>query len=120
MNGTYLIPANTSRGRLIFGLFKPIDLAIFLTGLGVTFLLLMILNLEDITLALIAIAPALVCSLLVAPIPHYHNVLTLIIEIYDFLTSQQRYVWKGWCITYEPKNAQQNIGGLDQRPPRNQ
>ncbi len=120
MNGTYLIPANTSRGRLIFGLFRPVDLTIFLSGLGVTFLLLMILDLSDVTLALIGVTPALVCSLLVAPIPHYHNVLTLIMDIYDFLTSQQRYVWKGWCFTYEPKNAEQVSGGMDQRPPRNQ
>lgn len=100
MDGTYLIPANTSRGKFIFGLFRPIDLIIFLTGLGVTFLLLILISLDSTIMALIAVAPALVCSFLVAPIPHYHNVLTLIIEIYDYITSQQKYVWKGWCFTY--------------------
>jgi len=120
VNGGYLIPANTSRGRLIFGLFRPVDLTIFLTGVGVTFILLMILPLDETSAALIAITPALVCSFLVAPIPHYHNVLTLIIEMYNFFTNQQKYVWKGWCFTYESKDEKQSSGGLDQGPTRNQ
>ena len=120
MNGNYLIPANTSRGKLIFGLFREIDLIIFLSGVGVTFLLLMILPLEDTTMAIIAVAPALMCSLLVAPIPNYHNVMTVIIECYQFFTSQQKYVWKGWCFMYESKDDRQDNSRLDQGPTRNQ
>ena len=119
MNGNYLIPANTSRGKLIFGLFREVDLIIFLSGVGVTFLLLMILPLEDTTMAIIAVTPALVCSLLVAPIPNYHNVMTVIIECYQFFTSQQKYVWKGWCFMYESKDDKQNNSRLDQRPTGN-
>lgn len=114
MNGNYLIPANTSRGKLIFGLFRPIDLIIFLSGSGVTFLLLMILPIESTLMAVIALAPALVCSLLVAPLPHYHNVMTFIADMYDYFTSQQRYKWKGWCFTYGTEDDRKNDRGLDQ------
>lgn len=114
MDGTYLIPANTSRGKLIFGLFRPIDLTIFLTGLTITFILLMILPLDRIAVAIIAILPALVCALLVAPIPHYHNVLTLLVEIYDYFSGQQKYIWKGWCFMYESKDEKQDSRGMDQ------
>ena len=39
MNNKYLIPANTKRSMLIFGLFKPIDLIIFLVGVVATIFL---------------------------------------------------------------------------------
>lgn len=113
MRNSYLIPANTSRGKLIFGLFRMLDLIIFLSGVGITFILLMILPLDDTISALLSITPALFCSLLVAPVPHYHNVLTLIIEIYDYFTSQQKYIWKGWCFMYE-ETKEQSSRGLDQ------
>lgn len=95
----YLIPANTKRGKLIFGLFREIDLIIFVTGVVITFILMLSLPMENTTLALIAIAPALVCSTLVAPVPYYHNVMTVIIETYQFLTDRQKFIWRGWCFT---------------------
>lgn len=95
----YLIPANTKRGKLIFGLFREIDLIIFVTGVVITFILMLSLPMENTTLALVAIAPALICSLLVAPVPYYHNVMTVIIETYQFLTDRQKFIWRGWCFT---------------------
>ena len=95
----YLIPANTKRGKLIFGLFREIDLIIFVTGVVITFILMLSLPMENTTLAIIAIAPALICSLLVAPVPYYHNVMTVIIETYQFLTDRQKFIWRGWCFT---------------------
>ena len=41
MNG-YLIPANSNRGKLIFGFFRPVDLIVFGTGIFATFILLLI------------------------------------------------------------------------------
>lgn len=96
--GNYLIPANTKRGQLIFGLFREIDLIIFITGVSITFILMLILPLENTVLAIIALAPVLTCSLLVAPIPYYHNVMTLIVEIFNFFTDRQKFIWKGWCF----------------------
>lgn len=95
----YLIPANAKRGRLIFGLFREIDLAIFLTGAITTFVLLLALPVDgNMTIAIIAIAPVLICSFLVAPVPNYHNVLTFLVEMYNFFTTRQKFIWKGWCF----------------------
>ena len=97
MNG-YLIPANSKKGTLIFNIFRPFDLGLFIVGVLVTLLALAIVpstNLIAVTLALI---PGLTCGLLVLPMPNYHNVLCALISIYRFYTERRRYVWKGWCF----------------------
>lgn len=104
MNQNYLIPANTKRGQLIFGLFTPIDLTIFLSGLIVTFLLVMFLPMEILWVAILAITPGIICALLCAPIAHYHNVRQLLIELYQYFTKRNRFVWKGWCYLDESKD----------------
>lgn len=98
---SYLIPANAKRGKLIFGLFREIDLIIFGVGLVITFILLAVLPLEEMTMAVLALVPGLFCTLLVAPVPYYHNILCLIVEAYEFFTERQRFVWKGWCFVYD-------------------
>mgnify|MGYP003303584095 CR=1 FL=1 len=100
MNGNYLIPANTKRGQLIFGLFREVDLIIFGVGVVLSFILMMILPLENTVMAVLAVAPGLTCAFLVAPVPYYHNVMTLLIELYHFFTDRQRFIWKGWCFTH--------------------
>lgn len=96
---SYLIPANTKRGNLIFGLFRGIDLIIFGTGVATTILALLIFqnNLSSTMITVACIAPALVCSLLVAPVPYYHNVMNVLVEAYEFITTRQNLYWKGWC-----------------------
>lgn len=96
----YLIPANSKKSMLIFGLFNKFDLILFGIGLGVTMLLLVLLDLENITIAVIALAPALVTGFLVMPVPNYHNVLTLITSCIEFYTGKRNFVWKGWCVPY--------------------
>ena len=95
----YIIPANTKRGNLIFSIFRPIDLIVFGTGLGVTIIALLIfqnlLNSTAITIA--CLAPAAICALLVAPVPYYHNVMNVVVEAYEFFTTTQKMIWKGWC-----------------------
>lgn len=93
----YLIPANTKKGQLILGLFRPFDLILFISGVLVTVILLAIMPISSTLETILVLAPAGICGLLVTPIPNYHNVLNIIISIYTYLTSTQKYKWKGWC-----------------------
>lgn len=104
MNQSYLIPANTKKGQLLLGLFTPIDLAIFGIGVTVTMLLVMVVPMDNIVIALLALAPGLVCSFLVLPVAYYHNIRQLIIEIYKYFTNRNRFVWKGWCFKDESES----------------
>ena len=97
----YLIPANSKKSMMIFGLFYKFDLILFSLGLGVTLLLLVILPIAQVTFAIIAIIPVCVAAFLVFPIPNYHNVLTVIINAVTFYTTRQKFVWKGWCVLDE-------------------
>lgn len=93
----YLIPANTKRGQLILGLFRPFDIILVSSGILVTVLLLAFMPLSSTFSTILALLPGGVCAILVTPLPYYHNVLNAIIDIYTFLTSPQKYKWKGWC-----------------------
>lgn len=95
--GGFLIPANSKRSMLIFGLFNKFDLILFCSGLGVSFILLLLLPLDSILVALLAIAPGLITGFLVIPVPNYHNILTVLKSIFEFFTNNQKYIWKGWC-----------------------
>ena len=101
----YLIPANTKKGQLIISIFRPVDLAIFLTGVSVTLLFLVILaNVNAPSwVSFMAVFPALVATGLVFPIPNYHNVLVAIQEMISFYTNNRNYKWRGWCAEYESK-----------------
>ncbi len=107
MNNQYLIPANTKRGQLIFGIFMLNDLIIFGIGIGITLLALVIMSLTDtmsnIT-SILAILPGLVAVFLVFPFPNYHNIRTAIGELIAFYTNRQKYKWRGWCASYEFKD----------------
>ena len=104
MNQNYLIPSNTKKGQLILSLFTPIDLAIFGTGLFTTIMLVMILPMDITWVAVLAIMPGIISALLVAPVAYYHNVRQLIMEIYKYFTSRNRFVWKGWCFLNESED----------------
>ncbi len=94
----YLIPANTKRGQLIAGVFKPMDLVIFLIGIGITFLLFIIVPLDKAPVAAACTIPGLICTFLVIPMPYYHNIATAAMEMIKFLTQRQKFVWRGWCF----------------------
>ena len=96
---SYLIPANSKKSLLIFGAFTTEDFILVSIGMGISLLMLLALPIEDIVFALAAITPALVCCFLVFPIPNYHNMLTIIKNIYRFYTTNQKLKWKGWCVT---------------------
>ena len=97
MYSNYLRPANTKNGQLILGMFKPNDLILFLSGVLVTVLFLAFIPMSTTLSVILALAPGVICGLLVTPVPYYHNILNIIIEIYQFLTTRQTYRWKGWC-----------------------
>jgi len=97
VHGNFLIPANTKSGALMFNVFTPFDLILFLSGISVTMILLFILPIETLPITLIALAPALTCTFLVLPIPNYHNVLTVITSALRFFSDRRVFIWKGWC-----------------------
>ena len=66
MNHQYLIPANTKRSMLIFGLFKPIDLIIFVVGLVLTGILVAAVGTDTPAQVIIGLAPLLIASLMVS------------------------------------------------------
>ena len=106
---TYLIPANSKKSILYFGLFNKFDLILFATGVGITLFLMTFIPTGGnwIMIAMI-LAPALVTGFLVFPVPNYHNVLTLIRSVWNFFTTRQRFVWKGWCVRDEFKEEESN------------
>ena len=99
----YLIPANTKQGTLIFNVFTTFDLILFLSGIGISILLLLIVSPGSLLGAIICLTPGLTCSFLVIPVPNYHNILTVIIEMITFFNNRRNYKWKGWCYTDEFK-----------------
>lgn len=106
MDGQFLIPANASRGKLILGYFRPIDLVIFLTGIFITFILLLMFQdyTSNTVVTVLIILPAAICLFLVVPIPNQHNVLVFLQEMYRYyFVNRQKYFWRGWCRDYGDK-----------------
>ena len=103
----FLIPANSKKSMLIFGVFDIFDLIMFASGLGISILLLLLISPNSLWGAVIDIAPAMVCGFLVMPIPNYHNMRTLIMEVYNFYTRREKFIWKGWSVKDEYGEAKQ-------------
>ena len=99
----YLIPANTKKGQLILGLFRPFDLGLFAGGVLVTVILLAFLPLNNTAVTILILSPAFITGFLVMPVPYYHNMLNIIVEMYEFFTNRQTYRWKGWCYKSDQK-----------------
>ncbi len=102
MNG-YLIPANSKKSQLIFGLFKLRDLIILLTGVVVTLILLFFITEDTLIFMVIKLLPLCFSLILVMPIAFYHNVLDYLKELFLFLYAEinggNQYKWRGWCAT---------------------
>ena len=97
-NNNYLIPANSKKSQLILGFFTPIDLIVFIVGVSFSVLLLLLIKSDNMAVMLLLASPALVATFLVAPVPNYHNFMTLIGNIYRFFTGRKKYYWRGWCV----------------------
>lgn len=101
--GRFIIPANSKKALMLFGLFFPFDLILFGSGIGVTLILIMILPVDQLAVSFIAVLPALITGFLVFPIPNYHNVLTVILNAFAFISQNQKFKWRGWCVLDEYK-----------------
>ena len=106
MNGenngnSYLIPANTKKSQLILGFFTPTDLAIFIIGCLWSFIMLLIVQNATLVIIMLILLPGLIATFLVMPVPHYHNVLQLITNIFNFYSNRRQYYWRGWCACNE-------------------
>ena len=95
---SYLIPANAKRSTLILGWFNPWDLVIFGTGILFTLIMLFTIGTNDLDVMILIVLPALISTTLILPVPYYHNVIQLIINIFSFFLNQRDFKWKGWCI----------------------
>ena len=95
---TYLIPANAKRSTLILGWFNPMDLIIFSIGVLFTLVMLLTIKSTEIDVMILILLPALTSATLVLPVPHYHNVIQLLINIINFFSERRNYRWKGWSI----------------------
>jgi len=100
MNTNYLIPANSKKSQLILSIFRPIDLAVVLTGIVISVVLLLLNDNNSLPFLILLATPALIGVFLVLPIPNYHNVMTMIGNVNRFYTNRRRYLWRGWCACY--------------------
>ena len=94
----YLIPANSKKSQLILGFLTVIDLFIFGIGLACTLVMLLIFKNPSLGMMIVMLLPLLVSTFLVLPVPNYHNMLQLIVNVVSFFIGRRRYYWKGWCI----------------------
>ena len=100
MNNRYLIPANTKRSMLILGLFNKIDLVIFLVGVALTIMLMLVVG-SDTPLAIgVNLAPLIISTIMVAPVPNHRNVWNFTVNVYTFFANQRKYRWRGWCMLH--------------------
>ena len=101
----YMIPANTKKSTLIFGFMRPIDLIIMAVGVVFTVILLLVLErFNNSLITLCACIPAIICGVLILPIPNYHNTLVALQSILRYYEERRSYAWKGWCIYDEFKD----------------
>lgn len=104
MDGS-LVPANTKKSMLIFGMFRLVpDLLIAGVGIVITVFLLLVFGNDASIWSLIACSlPMIIGVILVLPIPNYHNTLCAIQSILEFYNGRRKYIWKGWCPLDEYK-----------------
>ncbi len=94
----YLIPANSKKSRLIVGFFTPRDLVVAGIGAALTLVLLVSFNNPPFWLLLLSIMPLSIAAIMLFPIPNYHNVMQLLLNIFDYAARRKKYFWKGWCV----------------------
>lgn len=99
-----LVPANTKKSMLIFGMLRPIDAIILGVGISISVILLLIFNNAGTLVTLLVCIPMFISLILVLPIPYYHNTLVALQSIMRFYNERRNYIWKGWCVYNEFKD----------------
>lgn len=102
----YLIPANSKKSQLYFGLFKGIDFVVMLIGFSIAVPVLIIVKTDTLWGLMLKLLPLAITLFLVVPIPFYHNIRVAIREVYQYIMSPKRYYWRGWCATYVGSDEQ--------------
>mgnify|MGYP003320165672 CR=1 FL=1 len=102
MNGT-LVPANTKKSLLIFGVLRGVDAIILGIGIGISVICLIAANNAPTWITIVSCIPMCVALILVMPIPNYHNTLVALQSIYRFYNERRNYIWRGWCAKDEYK-----------------
>ena len=64
MENSYLIPANTKKSQLILGIFNMVDLIVFISGVGFSVLLLLLIKSDNLGVMLGLASPAIVSAFL--------------------------------------------------------
>ncbi|MBQ2873518.1 MAG: hypothetical protein IJE89_05925 [Bacilli bacterium] len=105
MYNGYLIPANTKKSILIFGMLRPIDAFILGGGILISVGLLFIFSDAGTLLLLVSCIPMILALILVLPIPNYHNTLVVIQSVLRYYNERRNYIWKGWCVYDEFKDS---------------
>ncbi len=101
MDNLYLIPANSKKGQLLFNLFRPVDLVVFLTGVALSIIFFLAINSSTIVATIIKLIPIAIGTLLVVPLPNYHNVMMFLGDMWEFFSRRRVYLWRGWCVRSE-------------------
>lgn len=104
----YLVPANSKKSMLMFSLFRKIDLIFLISGVVLTFILALVMSIDTITQTIIVLLPSLIAIALVSPVPYYHNIMQLIVNIYIFYTNRRKFLWKGWCYKLDETGENTN------------
>ena len=92
----YIMPANSKKSGLILGLFTPKDLVVLSIGVPISIILLIIFRGAGLLILMLAVIPGLTSILMVFPVPHYHNVMQLLINIFKYYSGRKKYEWRGW------------------------
>ena len=92
----YIMPANSKKSGLILGLFTVKDLIVLGIGVPITLILLIIFKSSGLLMLILAIIPGSLSVLLVFPVPHYHNVMQLLTNIFKYYGGRKKYEWRGW------------------------
>lgn len=105
MDYNYLVPANSKKQGLMLGFMTKLDLIILITGITISFILLMLLPVTEIWGVIVTLLPIGSAGFLVFPIPNYHNARVFFQEMYKFyFVNRRKYIWRGWCYQYEQSN----------------
>jgi len=98
----YLVPANSKKQGLLFGFLDKLDLIILITGLTISFILLLLFPVDELWGVILTLLPLGSAGFLIFPIANYHNTRVFIREMYRFyFVKRRKYVWRGWCYKYE-------------------
>ena len=104
----YIIPANSKKSQLYFGIFNGLDLVILVCGVIIEIPFLILIKTDSLKGIIFKLLPIGITIFMLIPIAYYHNIRVAIKELYIYLTSQKKYYWRGWCAKYDGDEQAKN------------